>query len=86
MPSLLVQRTKEKIVKFAVGDQVYVRPRRYILASNSWEELHEYDEPMTVVEVTDHLGWPHYRIEDDHGGKWLVSQLELSTSSFTGVR
>ena len=86
MPSLLVQRTKAKIVKFAIGDQVYIRPRKYILSSNRWEQLHEWDEPMTVIGVTDNLGWPHYRIEDDHGGKWLVSQLELSTVSFTGVR
>lgn len=85
MPSL-IDRTKAQIVKFKVGDQVFVRPSRYKLGLNEWQPIHEYDEPMTVTEVRDHLGFPHYRVTADDGTEWLVSQLELATCSFSTLQ
>jgi hypothetical protein len=86
MPETIVQRTKAERVKFRPGNKVYLRPRRFLMGANEWQVLHNWDEPFTVTEVSDHLGFPHYHLEDPHGGKWFASQLELSTSTFTGVR
>lgn len=68
------------------GDQIYVRPSRWLVNASSEEQLHGYLERWMVKEQLQHRGWPHYRMTDPIGNEWIISQLEVSNVPFSNFR
>jgi hypothetical protein len=85
MSSIVVQRTKQNPVRYAAGDQVYLRPDRHRL-DGTVEHLHQFSEPFIVTSCFDRHGFPHYWLVDPDGNEWQAAQLELSSVGFGGFR